>query len=299
MIITNKYNLPDVLVRALEKDYYSKNTKYSVTQILKSVQQVILEKRYYSQIKQDITERLWSFLGSAIHDFLEKGENEHSLIEERLVYKDILSGKFDYFDTEKKILYDYKITSVWKIIYNNDNFKDFRIQLSIYAYLLRKIGFEVNKIANVFILRDWKESEYKQGKYELDKSILCLEYDILEEIDGLGIEQFLDNKIEELEKNQDVLDEDLPECSLEYRWATEGVYKIYWNESKAKIPISVKNFSENNKESALKYLDWINEENKDKKTYRLEFFKGNQFKRCEYCSVKDFCQQHKKSFVNT
>ncbi|HCL57256.1 MAG TPA: hypothetical protein DHW82_09655 [Spirochaetia bacterium] len=292
MTITNENKLPEVLVRALSKSDYSKNTRYSVTQILKEARPVILEQRHYSELTQDITERLWSFLGSSIHNFLEKGEDENSIIEERLKYSSV-SGKFDYYDAKTKTLYDYKITSVWTLVFNN--LEDHQKQLSIYAYFLREAGFEVEKIANIFILRDWKKTDYERGVHSISAPIQVKEHPILEKINGLLIPDFLDERIEYFENAEKISDENLPYCTPEYRWAEKSMLKIYWNESTAKKPSSLKNYDPSDREMAEKYLAQLNEAGKGKKTYRLELVKGNEYKRCDYCSVSEICSQFKEA----
>lgn len=292
MEITNKHNLPEFLVRAIEASgkEYSKNTKYSVTQLLKSARAASLMRRHFSDLQSDISENLWQFLGSAVHAFTEKGEGKNDLTEERLTYKTV-SGQIDFYDGEEKILYDVKVSSIWSVIYASSKI-DWQKQLSIYAFLLKNAGFEVKKIVNIVFCRDWQKRDFIQGKHNLEIPVQAIEHDLLTEIDGQTIDKWLDARIAELDQLEMLSDDDLPLCEKDYRWSESGKYKIFWNESKASTQTSKKNFDESEKEAAEKYLKELNVD--PKKTYRLEYVAGNPYKRCEYCQVNAFCNQFQK-----
>jgi len=288
MIYTNKTGLPKQLVKALQSSDYEKKSDYSVTQILKEVRPVILAQRHNKDIEKDVTEMLWSFLGSAVHTFLEKGETSGDITEERLYYRategKTVSGKFDLYDSETKTLYDFKITSKWSYVYIADK-KDFQKQLSIYAWLLEKEGFKVEHIANILFFRDW-------GKYDVDKvpsSMVVVEHPILPKIDGLPIQEWLNERISDFEACKDVADDDLPFCTPEYRWA-KYTAKVIPEGNKR----SVKNFDSSEegwKEKAEALADQLTKE-KDRK-HNVEIY-GEEWKRCEYCDARDFCNQYQE-----
>lgn len=204
------YDIPQKFKKVLLGDTYKKNTKYSVTQLLKEPRPVILENRYIHKVKFEVEDRLWSFFGSAWHDIMEKAEDNYSLIEERLAYGKV-SGKFDHYDNKTKTIYDFKFTSVWNLVFGVPD--EWQKQNSIYAWLLQQYGFEVKNIANIVILRDWKKSEHDRGKYNIPKPYATINYDILHEIDGLPIKEYLDNKVSMLDSLENLPDNELPFCS--------------------------------------------------------------------------------------
>ncbi|MEK6794908.1 MAG: hypothetical protein AABZ39_09035 [Spirochaetota bacterium] len=289
MQYTNINNLPGILVRALMADGYSKNSKYSMTQLIKSPQSVVLEQRHRNEITTDVSESLWRFLGSAVHDFLQKGEGASDITEERLMYLTpsgiSVSGQFDCFDGEEGILYDFKVTSVYRVMHAD--FEDFRTQLLAYAWLLNRIGFEVKHIRNILILRDWNNSHSATAQCPL----LVLDHDLGTTIEGLPISDWINTKVEAIERAAGLPNEELPECSEKFRWAQADEYKVYWNESTAKTLRSMKNFTDGTE--AVEYARYMERESKGKKTFRVDLVEGNKFKRCEYCKAAPFCAQYR------
>jgi len=289
MKLTNNLNLPAVLVRALSADDYSKNTKYSVTQLLKPAQAVILEKRYWPELEADVSESLWRFIGSAVHRFLEKGEGKNDLTEERIAFSKT-SGQLDYYESETKTIYDFKMTSVWAVVFES-RYEEWQKQLSLYAFLLRQAGFEVKNIAAIVMMRNWEKRDYLRGKYDVPEPIFVKHFEILDTIEGEKIENWIIGKEHILDSYEKLPDHEQKPCTPAERWAKPGSYKIYWNESTAKNPTSQKNFEETQEAAARQYCEELNEKGKGKKTYRLEFIPGENWTRCEYCNAQAVCQQ--------
>lgn len=274
------YDIPNKFKKVLLGDTYKKNTKYSVTQILKEPRPVILENRHIHKIKPEVEDKLWSFFGSAWHDVMEKAEDDTSLIEERLKYGNI-SGKFDHYDSTLKAIYDFKFTSVWTVVYGTHD--EWQKQLSIYAWLLKYYGFDVEAIANTVIMRDWKKSEYERGRYKIPKPYATIQHDILTEIDGMPIGEYLDYRARLFDGYEDTPDDELPLCSEEFRWAKPDTFAIYKNKNKnAKRVVD-------SEEEAKEYIEWLDD---DKNSYRIEKREGDKYKRCEYCPIKDYCNQY-------
>jgi hypothetical protein len=276
--------VPEKFAKVLKNDSYHKSTRYSVTQLLKEPRAVVLEARYGDKIEYEIEDRLWSFFGTAFHDAMETKEfntDNESILEERLTY-DKVSGKFDHYDVKNKTLYDFKFTSFWKLVYADEqSMKDYQTQLSIYAWLLKRLGFEVEKIANVLIFRDWKKSNADK----VPKPYATIYHDILTKIDGLPIKSWIDLKIAEFDKYMSVPDNELPYCSEEFRWAEPDKFAVMKNKNKRSVRNldtleEAKNYIANIKDTKNKY--WIQER------------QGNKFKRCEYCSISEYCNQYKE-----
>jgi hypothetical protein len=80
-MLTNKKNLNEAIVRAVQRDWYSgtgEERDYSVTQLLNPVKIVHLMKRHKSEIQEDVSDKLWLLMGSAMHAILERA-NEHDV----------------------------------------------------------------------------------------------------------------------------------------------------------------------------------------------------------------------------
>ena len=274
------YGVPQKFADVLKNDtYYGKNLEtFSVTDMLKDVKPVVLKKRHGDKIEYEIEDRLWSFFGTAFHTAMEKSETDTDLAEEFLQVGK-LRGKFDHYDSIEKAITDFKFTSVWSMVYN-DGFLDYHKQLSFYAAMLKENGFDVETCRVLLIFRDWKNTEYKRGKYDVPKPYATIDFGKpLTEIDGLPILEYAEKKINYFKS---MIDSDsLPDCSEEYRWAKPDTYAV----------MKGKNIR------AFRVFDSIEQANELAETddiYRVEVRTGNKFVRCEYCDVKEYCEQWKE-----
>ena len=114
MRITNKYGLPESIVRAVTFDSHRREGHISVTELIKPPQMRHLEIVYDTEIEEDASDRLWALLGSAVHVVLERASLENVLREERLrmqVSGWTVTGQPDLWH-EPHHLKDYKVTSV-------------------------------------------------------------------------------------------------------------------------------------------------------------------------------------------
>lgn len=119
MRLTNNTNLPETLKKVAEKLYNShpvfENDKFSVTELLKSDQQVILARRHADDIEIDVQDTFSMWNGTAIHGLLEASAGDKYITEMRLEedFGDVaVSGGFDLLDKETWTLYDYKTCKV-------------------------------------------------------------------------------------------------------------------------------------------------------------------------------------------
>jgi CRISPR/Cas system-associated exonuclease Cas4 (RecB family) len=160
MNITNKYNLPNGLYKALQKMSYISDdmNSISVSDLINPPLIWYLKKLHKDEIEEDASERLWALLGSAVHYIIAEGE-DRNLTEERLEIEIDgfrIRGRFDVYTEEKEIL-DYKITSMWSL-----EKPEWTKQINVYAYMLRRTGFEVEKGFIYAILRDWNKRQAKE-----------------------------------------------------------------------------------------------------------------------------------------
>ena len=72
MKLTNHFNLPDTFFQAVLNDKYSRgDAQYSATDLIRPPRITILSRRYWDEIEEDVSERIWALLGKAVHAILE------------------------------------------------------------------------------------------------------------------------------------------------------------------------------------------------------------------------------------
>lgn len=162
MIITNNYNLPEVIVNATSKAYKPKEGRLSATTLIAPPLIRALTVEFWDTLTTDVSEKLWMILGNAVHYIFEGNAPDNSLAEEKLEipFGDLtIVSKSDLLNNGK--IDDYKVTSVWSFILGEK--PEWIGQLNINAWCYRKLGFEVTGLRIQAILRDWKRREALQN----------------------------------------------------------------------------------------------------------------------------------------
>jgi hypothetical protein len=282
MKLTNKLNLPEMIVQAVHNERNYDDFTYSVTEILNPVRVILLNRMYKDQVVEDVSDRIFALLGTATHYIVEQYDSDNSLSEERLkvnIDGYNVTGQFDIYENE--ILYDIKTASVWSSVYKS-NYDKWEQQLNIYRYLLHKAGFEVKGLKIVAVYRDWSTGQAKRGGNYPPNQVEVIDFDIW---DLDKTECFIKKQLNEIDKYIGVSDDELPVCSPEDRWATPTKYAVMKTGRKS----AVKLFDEIDK--ATEYL----REKKDNKLY-IDTRVGTD-KRCvSYCPVNKFCSYYKERY---
>lgn len=177
MNLTNKLNLPDPIVDAIKSfervPYALPGAQtISVTELIGPPQIRLLGQRYSNVLEEDASDRIWSLIGSAVHEILARADRRNQA--ERQLSKllhhrgedFVLTGTSDRIAlvNEGYYIQDYKVASVWEVIYG---VKPERVaQLNLYRYLLMEEddqdqGTYPTNLQVVYLLRDWKKSEAK------------------------------------------------------------------------------------------------------------------------------------------
>jgi len=284
--ITNHFNVPEPLVALARKEYYSKGkADYSVTEIMSPPRIQRLKRKHWDDMEQDVTDMLWSMLGSALHVVAERSEVVDHLNEERLFMEVdgvTLSGSIDLQQHVKGgvALKDYKFTSVWAVM--NDK-PEWEQQLNVYAWMVHKIkGVSIKGLQICAILRDWStrkaqtESGYPQAQIQM-VDIPVWSFDKTEKYVHERIELHKESKV------QADWDEELPECTDEERWMRTTTYAVKKEGRKSAVRVF------DSEEDAVKLI----EESEDKKKLSVEVRKGEPV-RCtgNYCGVNKWCSQY-------
>jgi hypothetical protein len=277
-------NLPEQIVNAVKKDDYNNNGTYSATTLLKDPKEIILFNRHKDEITEDVSEHVYSLLGTSVHYILEKAEEgENQFKEERLYYKfgdDTISGKFDFYDMEEEMLGDYKVTTVYKYLLGDN--EHYRFQLLTYAYLLRKNGFPCKGGRIYQIFRDWQRSKAKFDKSYPQKPVNVITFRFYDK-DFTYIENEIQQRLANIHKYEDFADDEIPICSKENRWATDDKFAVMKKGRKSAMRVL------NSKEEAEEWM----------KNNGGEFIQERpaESRKCvDYCSCCEFCNFWRENY---
>ena len=143
MNLLNKFNLPSPIVRAVENDPYNRGeSDISVTQLIDSPLIRRLRIKHQNDIEEDVTDRIWSLLGQAVHSILERGADSPDVegAEERIFTTEndyVLSGQYDliYRLHGNLVLADYKVTSAWSVAYGSSKWE---YQLNVLKWMVER-----------------------------------------------------------------------------------------------------------------------------------------------------------------
>lgn len=298
-----------VWLAADEYDFRPQGKAISATSIIKPTRQILLKERLTPETRQqaDVSDFIASRLGHSIHDGIEKAWKEHyraalrtlgypdNVIDKiRINPKNVepgtipvyleqrgerelrgykISGKFDMcIDGE---LQDTKSTSVWSYIKGNKD-EDYRLQGSIYRWI-HQDKITSDHINIQFVFTDWQRAmtfsnpDYpKQRVHEHRVQLMSL----------AETEQWLNNKISELEAVATLPQHMLPRCSDKDLWRTDPVYKYYSNPAKTDGR-ATKNFDSKGEAMA----------------HQAKMGKGividvpGKVKACAYCPAFPICEQ--------
>lgn len=298
MQITNRFGLPDTIVRAVKNDDYSRGeSRKSVSQLINSPRIDILRKRHYAQLKQDASDLIWPLLGKGIHKALEKGVTEEHISEERLFMEVegwVISGALDIQHIDGSTtesgrqavkIQDYKVCSYQSVISPKP---DWERQQNSYATILEHVKpeYEVISLEIVAIIRDWSRHRARADKAYPQSPIMMLSLPLWAPDVRLA---YLKERVrlhQEAEASA-ALGEDLPECSDEDMWATETTFAIKKQGGKRAIKITDN------------FLDAVDQVNASEGKLVLETRPGRRV-RCSgnYCSVAQHCDQYQKHLAD-
>ena len=288
MKYTNKYNIPNEIIRSLENDSYSDGgADFSATGLLQPPRIRMLKKIHEPKITTDVSDRIWILLGQSVHNILERAnENSKENLTEQRMFVDIdrykISGQADTIAIEDKILKDYKVTSVWSVISAlKDGKPEWEQQLNIYAYLYKQtFKQDISALNIIAIMRDWNKSGMLRNKDYPKCSVAVIPIPLWNEEEQLEFIRERIDKHTDAEVIWDALGE-LPKCTPEERWAKPDTYAVMKKGRKSALRLLP------TEEQAKEYIG--------DQDLSIEFRKGVST-RCEgYCEVSQFCNQYRES----
>ncbi len=166
MKITNRKNLPQIIVDAVQNDPYDAgDSDFTASELIKPAYQANLQRLHRDEIVDDVADRLWSLYGHAVHYVIEQAAGKDDEAETR--YYDTINGyrvsaQIDHRYIIDGSLTDWKLTSAYKIKKALEgDFDDWEQQLNIQAYLLRQNGMDVPSLHIGALCRDWSPYKHK------------------------------------------------------------------------------------------------------------------------------------------
>lgn len=278
MIITNKWGVPDVIWKAASNDKYNRGlSDISVTQLIDAPQIARLREAHHAEIEQDVADRMWSLLGTAVHSLLEQAE-ENCITEERLFTKSaglVVSGAIDVQemlpDGTVGIM-DFKVTSVTSVMYGKKSWED---QLNCYAHLVRESkGLAVSRLQICAILRDWKRADtIRDSRYPASPITVV-------DIPLWNPDKASNYFLERAALHAQAIGGEVAPCEVEDRWERP----TKWAVIKGKNKRATRTFD--TESAAKEFADSIGG--------RVDIRPGEPV-RCaqNYCQVAQFCPQYK------
>lgn len=311
----NTTGLPLSLAVFLATDHYDhSNAGLSATALLKPVRQTVLTRRLPPEENiTDVADLIPSSLGTAIHDGIERawtGDVQATLkklgypqkiaerirvnpprdepledgvipvyLEQRL-FREIdgvtISGKFDFLAEGR--LEDFKSTSTFAWT-NGTKDEDYVLQASIYRWLDPEL-ITADTMAINFIFTDWMKARAMADRNYPQQRMVQKVYKLMSLQET---EAFIRGKLRDLDRANQLPEEELPRCTDKELWRSAPKFKYYKNpDTAAKGGRSTKNFD--NAHDAYKRLA-----DDGHKGTVVEV--PGQVKACLYCRAYPICSQ--------
>jgi hypothetical protein len=304
MKVTNKHNLPQPFVDLVSfDDYTGHGSDYTTTGLLRPPRIVALSRKNWDTMEEDAVDMVWRMSGQTKHVVLERIAKQDPIrykAEVRLHMtvtvdgKDFsISGQIDLFDAETSTLYDWKETSVWKIVMGDR--AEWTAQGNINLYLARKHDYEIDRLENIAFLKDWKMRDASQKDDYPQAAIQVCPLPIWPEAKTVSF-------IEERIRLHEAAKEKLPLCSDEDRWAKPEKWALMKKGQKRAVKLydeleparDAMFFAAHDGHMSLQEAKAINPETMKLGRYHVEHRLGESTRCLYYCSVAPFCSQFRE-----
>ena len=283
MKITNHHNLSPPIVKALSRDDYTRGKSHrSVTQLIDSPQVRILRERHWDDLTEDVSEKMWTVLGTAVHRIFEDHAGDDVISEERLFVEVddwVISGAIDLQDARGIV--DYKCTSVWSVIHDKI---EWELQLNAYAWLMRHAkGVAPQELRIVAVMRDWNRRQAESDASYPQAPIAELPITRWSDSDQ---DKYMEGRIalHQFAEFRNFSDESLPPCTDAERWTRPTTYAAKKTTHKRALKVF------DSMEEAESFLE--RRGHADSKWHEVEVRHGVHV-RCDqnWCRVAEFCDQ--------
>lgn len=273
-MVTNKQNLPQALVNLVTEKLPIEH-RYSVTELLGSTREILLNRKYASQIDTDVSEVISALFGSAVHKLLEEADSVNAEVKmEVQIGEDTLVGIADKI-TEDAIE-DYKTCSTSKIMKND--FADWRDQGLTYAWMHLQLTGEIKRKLRFYgLMKDWSKLKSVNITNYPASPLYTWQYEISDS-DYDYIEKKIKNKIKDIKSGN------MSKCTDAERWYTGDKYAVYKNVGDKRAALVA--------DTEQEAHDFIT--NKCDGAGEIQVRKGESLKCKYYCRVSKFCKYAKE-----
>lgn len=291
MKLTNHAKLPETIVRAVENDPYdAQGSDISVTRLIAPPRVRVLEQRHWDELEEDVSDKIFTLIGSSVHHIIERAVTDDDISERRL-FVDIdgwkLSGQFDLL-TASGDLIDFKVTSAWSALEALEKGKsDWERQLNVLDWLVRNNDtelrnnngkeLEVKSMYIMAILRDWSKMKVMTSDNYPRKQVVMIPINrwTPEEQDKYVKDRIRLHQIAEQQG------EDLIVCTPEERWRKETTFAVMKKNRKTAARVLP---------SRKEAMKWIEDNHLKYGVNATVIERKGQDVKCEnYCRVKQFC----------
>lgn len=300
MNITNRKNLPEIIVRAVQNDPYDGgDSDYSATTLIRPAYQVNLQSQHKGELVDDVADRLWAMYGSAVHYIIERAADEADLVEERFfaqVNGKKISAQIDHY--RDHVITDAKLTGAYKVkkALAGEGLEDWEAQLNIQAYLMTENGYEIEKLCILAMVRDWSKSKANPESYLYEEGYP-------DQIEVIDIPLWSrDKQLEYIESRIHALAHPEP-CTRAERWQDDPKYALVKKGASRALKVE---------SSQAELFNWALQKGHariemDADGIPLRIYNSNVEvetreappRRClDYCSVNKFCEWYKSQYAS-
>lgn len=247
MKYTNKDFLPKQIINACMEDdgHNPVDNVYHVTELIKPCKASVLERRHWDEIEIDASDCVWLVFGKAVHEVLQYGNMSHFMQAEKYIEREIgdeygtkIVGRMDLYDPRWKTVVDWKTATVTKVL--KGDYSEYRRQGLEYAWILKAYGKTVSKLKFTMFLKDWSKGQKRlatiQGRPYPESAIHVWEYTITDS-DMEEIDQWIRDRVATIKRYETMVDNDIPICSEEERWASPTLYAVMKQGRKSAVKI--------------------------------------------------------------
>lgn len=294
-MLTNKYNTPDIMQDVFNEPprHSAGRSDYSATSLVKPPRILQLQKRYGHQIVEDYRDKWHLFVGSALHEYVERKlmrMPEKYIVEQKLT-EFINDRKVvaipDAYDTQNDIIYDHKSATSWA--WNSDHKEEYEQQLNINAWFMRQSGYQPERACLNMWTKDWSigMSRFKDAADYPPNPMWIQDVPLWSEQEQ---EDFINARIDLHKEYEEVSDEELPPCTKEEMWAKDSSFAV-----KAPNVYKAKRVLKTRKEAE----DWLRNCRAAKSDWYIEERPGERVRCADYCNVKKYCSQYQEYLEST
>ena len=281
MKLTNNTGLPDAIYQAAMKqqsDYVTGkgDGDISATTLIAPPQIDALVREHGDALSEDVEQRLWAIMGTAMHNILEAAETV-AKVEERL-YGEFagwkVSGKYDRLIVDAGTLQDYKFASVWEAIHG---VKPERIaQLNVLAELAIRNGYDIKALEVVMLFRDYSKTKAQTQKDYPQQQIARIKVPLWSQDKRVAYIE------ERVKLHQAARSGTRIHCTDEERWVNGQKWAVMKKGRKSAVKLH------DSEEDAYWHAN-------SESNLSVEYRPGVNVRCEEYCNVAQFCPQKNKS----